>query len=730
MQSTLVILIALLLAWPGQSAPAVAWRFPNFPLRTLFRAPDGARTNVMLKINRVGNMPVARDGFLACAPDGSLLPLSLLHVDGDEVVLALEVPRSGAANYAVYYGGSSSNVPMTSPEAVTEKTPLSFGYMSSPGRAIPTSWERLRYMIKSPLSQLRTPYRLTGFDEINQEMERVEAEKDAKSEKKGARPKPGIRLAAIRSFLLCPREGVYQFAMNCLDAGFVVVDGELVVLWPGEHQPGTWKLGAPLSLKAGVHRLEVYNVFGGGKAKLQVGWLPPWLKTITPVAVPALIASCEAMEAKAECVNRTLQPGFVATPLQAYSFRGDPDVFVSVRFKNNTENWITPEMVSRWQFGDGTESSETNPVHVYKAADVFKASLEVRDALGFVASCSESVDCRQIEAEEYAVSSDLSGLPAVCFGRDQVVPVLRIKGVVPTNVVLDINWEFTLRSGVTEQCHREIVPKNQAQFIQLAPAAASELVSLRWSISHRKSRLGGELIRFERSPFDVRPTRIEGERLYAADGTRLVLVSNGGGDFRQDTLSMRQNFGRLVCADDSLAVSGLVPPGLESFDRILARLLKGRMDEVHYGALPAWNQFPESYGSLRKLVDVPAVLQKERADVAILSIGLQDILEVKEVEGFERQAAALSDMVATLLKVRMVWVTPPPYPSAPERSRSFAAAIRRVAEARGIPVADLFTAFSCVTDSRHVFFQENPLMLSDQGQRLAGQQIARALVGE
>ena len=734
LQKFLIILISVLLAGSGEAIPTVAWRFSAYPFRTVFRVPDAARTNIMLKVNRVGNMPVTRNGFLACSPDGTPLPLRVLHMEGDEVVLALEAPRSGAPNYAVYYGASPANELVVPLEAAVDPEPLAFGFMSLPGKGIPSSWERLRHMLKSPPGQIRTPYRMSGFDGIGKEMDRIEsekAEKETKGKKEGSRFKSGMKLALIRSFLLCHREGTYQFAVNCKDAGFVVVDGELAATWPGEHLPGTWQLGAPVALKAGVHRLEVFNAFDGAQPNLRVGWLPPGRKEFVPLAVPDLIASCEAMEARAERMDRTLQPGFLATLVQAYSFRGDADVFVTVKFNNTTENWITPEMVSRWQFGDGAQSDEQNPSHIYKTADVFKASLEVRDALGFVASCSESVDCRQIQPEEYAVSFDMVGLPALCFGRDQVAPSLRIQGVVPNDVVLDVSWEYHLRSGASQQNHQEITPKSQAQFIQLAPVAASEVESLNWSISHRKSRLGGELIKFVRPPFDTLPSRLEGDRLYAAGGTRLVLVPGSGvSELRRTVPVPGKSFGRLVCVDDSLAVIGLIKPGYEPFDRILARLLAGRVDEVRYASLPEWTQFSESYGSLRKFVDVPAALERERADVAILTIGLKDILEVKDVDEFERQVAALSDMVATLLNIKLVWVTPPPYPSAPERSRVFAAAIRRVADARGIPVADLFTAFSCVSDSRHVFFQENSLMLSEQGHRLAGQQIARALVGE
>lgn len=731
LQRILVILFALLLAGTVQALPALEWRFPSFPLRTVFHVPEGGTTNVLLTLKRVGNMPVIQNGFLACGPDGTPLPLRVVQAEGDQVVLTLEAPRYGGRPCAVYYGSSPSNEPVTSPKAAMDPAPLAVGFKSLQGRAIPTSWERLKQMLLSSPGQIRTPFRVAGFNEIGQALTLSETDNDPKRMKESRRYKPGIKVAWVRSVLLCPLAGTFRFAVDCLDGGFVTVDGELVAAWPGEHEPGAWQLGTPVFLKAGVHRVEVFNVFDGGQPNLRVGWLPPGRNDVSPLAAPDLVASCEVTGTRAERMDRTLHPGFIATPVQAYSFRGNSAEFIAVRFNNITENWITTELESRWQFGDGTKSSEKNPVHVYKAADVFKASLEVRDALGFVAGCSETVDCRQIPPEECAVSFDLSGLPAVCFSRDRVAPSLRIQGVVPTNVVFEVSWEFRLRSGVSGQAQREITPRIQSQFIQLATQTAGELESLNWSVSHRQARLWGERIRFMRPPFEALPSRIEGDRLCATGGTRLVLVPDEGvSSVRQAAPVPVHRLGRLVCADDSLAVSGLIEPRGEPFDHILARLLTGRMEEVRYAALPEWGLFPESYGSLRKLVDVPAALHREQADVAILSIGLQDILEVKDVDSFERQAAALSDMLAMSMNMRTVWVTPPPYPSAPERSRVFAAAIRRVAEARGIPVADLFTAFSCASDSRHVFFQENPLMLSDLGHRLAGQQIARALMGE
>jgi hypothetical protein len=103
---------------------------------------------------------------------------------------------------------------------------------------------------------------------------------------------------------------------------------------------------------------------------------------------------------------------------------------------------------------------------------------------------------------------------------------------------------------------------------------------------------------------------------------------------------------------------------------------------------------------------------------------------MKDAETMERWAAAMSDIVGTTRSRPVLWVTPPPYPPDPERVRPFAAAVRRVADARRMPVADLYTAFRGAGDDAGVFFRRGDLALSDRGQALCALVIARALRAE
>ena len=47
--------------------------------------------------------------------------------------------------------------------------------------------------------------------------------------------------------MLCPVPGVYRFAIDCRDAGFLFVDGDMAASWPGEHSAGHWQAARPRS---------------------------------------------------------------------------------------------------------------------------------------------------------------------------------------------------------------------------------------------------------------------------------------------------------------------------------------------------------------------------------------------------------------------------------------------------------------------------------------------------
>lgn len=707
------------------SGPNPEWQFGGYPYRMIFTLPPEADSDALVRLPRTSRMPVTPDAFALVNAARKPIPFRVAYADADEVTIQFSFSAESLRPPCCLYFGATNALSPTN-AADPDPEPLLAVLRPAGGVAVPETLERLRYMTQS-LNFLPPLQSVGSFDEVPSLATPSKAERGRKRGWRG--PGWGINAGALRTYVACPEDGLYRFGVDCRDAASVTLDGKEVVSRLGVHSPDGWHMGKPVVLNSGVHRLDVITVFAWTNCHLRVGWVLPRGKEIRPIERPDMLGSCEAVETRVERANRILQPGFTFTLGKPYRFRELPHVFTPVRFVNTTADWVTGDFTTRWKFGDGRQEEAFGATRVYASADQFKATLEVRDALGYVASCSRVVDCRGIEPEDYAVSFDLGGIPFACYGRDRLAPLVNIDSSGLPSLPFDVRFKARMRSGqVVERSKRAIVASTAVQALA-EEWSAGELSELAWDAQHEGTTLAQGVVRFLKPPFDAWPAEVEGTALYDARGTRLVLVADEGGAARANRPpSAGRGERAVVCVDDTLAADGLHNPrSSESFHSVLRRLLDGTSHSVRYASLPAWQKFEGSSGPARKFVDVPAALGTNVATV-VLSIGLREMLNGQTEEAFERQVAALTDMLATRKGLRIVWATPPPYPSDRERARGFAAVIRRVAAARGVVVADVFSRFLCAEGKRSAFFTDNPLILSDPGQRMAAQEIARALL--
>jgi hypothetical protein len=321
-------------------------------------------------------------------------------------------------------------------------------------------------------------------------------------------------------------------------------------------------------------------------------------------------------------------------------------------------------------------------------------------------------------------------MPAACYAGDPVAPVLVMRGDVAETFDFDVTCRATPLIGPSTATAHTVRLANGLRELPLFTGTADELAELTWDIAHEGISVLSGRIRVLRPPFSAVPARVEGENLFDAGGTQLVFVPHRqSGHYLQPAISLDQAFGHLVCVDDFLAAQGLPgSEGIVAFDRIVQRIVDGPdRPTVRHVSLPEWDDNTDGFGPLLKIVQVPAAIPRG-TDVVVLSLGLKDMLFRQDTESFERQIAAVSDLVSASLEYPVIWVTPPPFPGDSADARAFAAAVRRVAEARGMPVADLYTAFLGMRSGSRPFFVKRGLALSDSGQNLAAQVIARALL--
>ncbi len=91
--------------------------------------------------------------------------------------------------------------------------------------------------------------------------------------------------------LFVPRDGKYTFSINSDDGSFIKIDNKVAVVWLGNHNmeyqsrplKNKWSRQKTISLKKGVHLLEMYHQECGGSQLARVGWIQPETKKINDI---------------------------------------------------------------------------------------------------------------------------------------------------------------------------------------------------------------------------------------------------------------------------------------------------------------------------------------------------------------------------------------------------------------------------------------------------------------
>lgn len=700
----------------AQSAPPPGWLAPEQPVRVVFTVPETSGTHLLVRIPVGAEIP-ARTGLAVFGPDRAPVPFRVVCTNEDSLHILAAVGSNLRQEFQVYCGRAGSGAAPA--PSLTDPLPVGVSVYPSQAQGIPTSWERMRYMVaQSDRHPLVT--RQAAFGALATPFA---AEPATPHRRGGLNP-----VLQAGGHFLVSTAGLHRFSLDCNDAGFVLVDGVLTVSRIGERPAGAPEVGPPLLLKPGVHRLDVYTKTDGDPAAL-VGWQPPQSAAFVVLPAGRMVSATEVVNVRIERQTDPVHADFAFTVSKAYAFRDVPAVFIPVRFTSTTLG--AGRLAYEWDFGDGRKGEDRTVEHTYTAPGRYAVRLTVRDADGKPYVCEHLVDCRMAEPQFYAFDAEVGQLPAVAYGSDRIEPELLVRSPDSPAMPLTVSWTVTGRAVTDEPFRKDIALSREPLRLRILSRHVEGITNITWSIEHAGIPLRTQRVRFLRPPFASPVERIVGERLASPDGDRLVLVPfEYGGEYRQPPITKRQAFGRLTCLDDSLATGGLRREGHEAlFDRILGRIVDGPdLPAVRHVDLGDWYGHSLVYGPLVKLLTATAALSNDTT-VAVLTVGLQDILGDTDPAEFERLTAALVDTVSATRGCPVVLATPPPYAASGRDVRAYAAAVQRVGQVRGIPVADLFSAFRCAGPEQGALFRTgSDIMLSNQGHHLAAQVIARALL--
>ncbi|HOL67464.1 MAG TPA: PA14 domain-containing protein, partial [bacterium] len=206
-------------------------------------------------------------------------------------------------------------------------------------------------------------------------------------------------LSHYQGYLYCPEEGQYSLAINSDDGSFLLLDGELLLAWPGAHEKdggvnrpleNVWYHHRSLPLKKGLHRIDFYHEQGEGATLARVGWKKPGENTFSVIPEEAYLPCLQACLSSRQEQNKPLQVFFSVETVESYLFSSRQPALVKLRFHDLSRS-ASPVNWRQWKFSDTGSSCQDSPLRVVKENSLLQVALTVSDLSGNKGICRQRI---------------------------------------------------------------------------------------------------------------------------------------------------------------------------------------------------------------------------------------------------------------------------------------------------------------------------------------------------
>ncbi|MFH1905250.1 MAG: tetratricopeptide repeat protein [bacterium] len=177
--------------------------------------------------------------------------------------------------------------------------------------------------------------------------------------------------------IYCAQTGLYWFATASDDASFLFIDNRLVTQWPGGHgaSEGVYgKYGGKIHLKAGIHKIDYYHTQFSGVTTAVAGWKKPEDKYFKLIPAQAFLSPIHTKVTNFEKYDNPIAADFTWEQISNYKI--DKNIYSCLQFYNLSGDQKLGGLCI-WDFGDGTTSKKTNPLHVYLQPGEYKVKLKI-----------------------------------------------------------------------------------------------------------------------------------------------------------------------------------------------------------------------------------------------------------------------------------------------------------------------------------------------------------------
>ena len=360
----------LLVSFFASSAQAAAWWNSDWQWRREIKIADQKKQDPE---DEVAYAEILTDGriradgldLVVTDAEGNVIPSKIIFLSPSWITKIVFQAKDLSASYFAYFGNTKASSKDLEPYH-------------------PASWQPERGLLleirRKPKGDCNDWKQMQNLIERSKEVDGI-----------GYRPKiwdggnvfgglPANFISIYRGYLICPSSGKYGFATASDDASFLLIDGKLVAQYPGVHDIQGGQRAehrGEINLAAGKHRIEYYHVQFGGGSRTLAAWKKPGDKKYEVIPESAFPRLLPTQVGRLESAQNPVVADFQPTQKGAI-FLGD-NQFTEISFANQSSG---NGLSFRWQFGDGTESTEANPSHISCSLGQRQVILTVQDQQG------------------------------------------------------------------------------------------------------------------------------------------------------------------------------------------------------------------------------------------------------------------------------------------------------------------------------------------------------------
>jgi lysophospholipase L1-like esterase len=605
--------------------------------------------------------------------------------------------RSGdltGAEYWVYYGNPDAKE--DSPSWQPPEAPVVEYVWRVSG--VPTSLTELRSVLTSDPTLIGT----TRRSDINSSANPLGA------------PGEGYLLCAYDTYIRITTPGLYRFSIDTDGPSFLFVNGRFVAIRPGFFiHSRQWEHRGKVRLTAGYHHLLLLAIETQSNGVVtRLGWQPITAKVYSLAPEGLFAKRMDAEVVGFEARDRREQVFFTYTLANASLQAEGGQRYQFVQFHNvsNPGPAVRDQVTWVWKFGDAEETGPHSPGYLFaldEKTTSFPVTLTALVESKAIGKCQRTVPCEPRPPEKLTLSLEVVSFPNIVYEDERMSVAVRLRNGNRSPVPLQaVGVLRTPREGgeaaETILSSRVTIPAEDESFCIL-PVDLKALPEKRAEVTLDLS-LGGQKVlgtawRIVPSPEELEDLQGDLGGLYDAQGRRIMVCIR----IEDPERHLRWVFYRYARDNLYARAAGTRRRVLLFGDR-MANLMPGGKPFADYVSLlqetltkdgRTLDFVARSTGHLPTLPDVVLFAKtvaglETLPDIVVLSPGLADIEQAVGERDFARSADVMIDRIrAANDRIKIILVSPPPFPGNPRRSELYTKELGRVAKDHHLPFVHL-----------------------------------------